>query len=309
MVDRSQIREHMDVVGPDGARVGRVDGVEGDRIKLTRVDSPDGQHHYLPLSEVTRVDDRVHVATGAIGNDLGVGTDTTRSVAGAAPMVENRADLPPIRNRQVEGSRPRSNFYLPWIVGAVGLLLLVLLLHQCNKEVGKVPEETPAAVAAAAPVTPAAPAAALPVETVTLPGGRTFSAAPQSLNYELQRFLASSEPAPRSFTFDQLNFATNAATIRDEDRATVDALGDILAAYPAARVRITGYADARGAEPANATLGAERAAAVRTALVAKGVAENRIETASGGENDPVATNADPAGRLENRRSELTVLAK
>ena len=35
-MDRSQIRPHMDVIASDGERVGKVDAVEGERIKLTR---------------------------------------------------------------------------------------------------------------------------------------------------------------------------------------------------------------------------------------------------------------------------------
>ncbi|MXP63082.1 DUF2171 domain-containing protein [Roseomonas sp. M0104] len=53
-----QIREHMEVVGSDGQHVGTVDKVEGDRIKLTRKDDPDGSgqhHHYLPVSSVDAV--------------------------------------------------------------------------------------------------------------------------------------------------------------------------------------------------------------------------------------------------------------
>ena len=37
-----QVREHMEVVGSDGGHVGTVDKVEGDRIKLTKKDDPDG---------------------------------------------------------------------------------------------------------------------------------------------------------------------------------------------------------------------------------------------------------------------------
>lgn len=55
-----EIREHMEVVGSDGAHVGTVDKVEGDRIKLTRQDDPDGSgqhHHFLPISSVAGVAD------------------------------------------------------------------------------------------------------------------------------------------------------------------------------------------------------------------------------------------------------------
>lgn len=48
------ISEHMEVVGSDGQMVGKVDKVEGDRIKLTKDSDPHGQghHHYLPVSAV-----------------------------------------------------------------------------------------------------------------------------------------------------------------------------------------------------------------------------------------------------------------
>jgi len=52
MMDASQIREHMKVVGSDGQHIGTVDRVEGSRIKLTRSDSSDGEHHYIELGEV-----------------------------------------------------------------------------------------------------------------------------------------------------------------------------------------------------------------------------------------------------------------
>ncbi len=53
-----QIREHMEVVGSDNGHVGTVDKVEGDRIKMTKQDDPDGtgaHHHYLSLDAVASV--------------------------------------------------------------------------------------------------------------------------------------------------------------------------------------------------------------------------------------------------------------
>jgi hypothetical protein len=55
----------MEVRAADGSHVGTVDGLEGDRIKLTRNDSPDGEHHYLSLDAVERVDEHVHLSAGA----------------------------------------------------------------------------------------------------------------------------------------------------------------------------------------------------------------------------------------------------
>ena len=50
MADISQIREHREVVGADGVRLGTVDGVEGNRIKLTKADSGSHRHHHHYVS-------------------------------------------------------------------------------------------------------------------------------------------------------------------------------------------------------------------------------------------------------------------
>ena len=86
----------------------------------------------------------------------------------------------------------------------------------------------------------------------------------------------------------------------------MDAVATTLKQYPNAKIRIAGYADTRGTEPANVALGKARAESVKTALVAKGIDGGRIETVTGGDTDPVDTNATPAGRAENRRTELVV---
>ena len=59
-MDRAQsIREHMPVVCSNGNQFATVDHLDGQHIKLTRDAS--GQHHWIPTSWVTRVDDKVHV--------------------------------------------------------------------------------------------------------------------------------------------------------------------------------------------------------------------------------------------------------
>ena len=57
----ADIREHMDVYGSCGNFLGKVDHVEGDQIKLTKYDSPDGQHHLIPLAWVAKVHDHIHL--------------------------------------------------------------------------------------------------------------------------------------------------------------------------------------------------------------------------------------------------------
>ena len=58
MADLSAIKEQMEVIGADGAHLGTVDKVEGDRIKLTRADSGShgDHHHYLSGGLVAAVE-------------------------------------------------------------------------------------------------------------------------------------------------------------------------------------------------------------------------------------------------------------
>lgn len=51
-----QVREHMEVVDDSGQHVGTVDHVDGDRIKLSRKDSSDGQHHYVQVSQIAGIE-------------------------------------------------------------------------------------------------------------------------------------------------------------------------------------------------------------------------------------------------------------
>lgn len=57
MFEKMRIKEHMEVTDFRGQHVGTVDDVEDERIRLTRSDSKDGVHHFLPLNDVDRIDD------------------------------------------------------------------------------------------------------------------------------------------------------------------------------------------------------------------------------------------------------------
>jgi hypothetical protein len=55
------IRPHMEVFDVNDKKVGAVDRLEGDAIKLTKDSCGDGMHHFLPVSMVARVDGHVHL--------------------------------------------------------------------------------------------------------------------------------------------------------------------------------------------------------------------------------------------------------
>jgi hypothetical protein len=69
MSNIDDIREHMQVIDAEGTPVGKVDHVEGDRIKLTRdsssagIGSHEGHHHFIPKGLVAEVEgDKVRLS-------------------------------------------------------------------------------------------------------------------------------------------------------------------------------------------------------------------------------------------------------
>ena len=63
MIQASEIREHMEVVGSDGGHVGRVDHVRDGEIELAKLDLGSGlKHHMIPVSWVDHVDEHVHLS-------------------------------------------------------------------------------------------------------------------------------------------------------------------------------------------------------------------------------------------------------
>lgn len=208
---------------------------------------------------------------------------------------DRNGDGTPPSNIHVGPATKKTN-WLPWLVLALGLLALLFGLRRCSQD------NTSARIATAPAATTGAVAPA-----VTTPATET-AAAPAGTS-ALGAYLGGTEAVPRTFLFEKLNFDTAKSDIRAADRDELNALGATMKQYPNSRIRIVGYADARGTAASNATLGKERAESVKAALVADGVAAGRIETASGGETNPVDSNATPAGRFENRRTELVVIQR
>jgi OOP family OmpA-OmpF porin len=69
---------------------------------------------------------------------------------------------------------------------------------------------------------------------------------------------------------------------------------------------IVGHSDNQGSLEANIALSKRRAEAVRTALITRGVAAERLEAHGVGYLAPVSTNLTEAGRTLNRRVELVL---
>jgi outer membrane protein OmpA-like peptidoglycan-associated protein len=105
----------------------------------------------------------------------------------------------------------------------------------------------------------------------------------------------------------KINFETATARLTPGSTGSVDALVSYMEANPTARIHVEGFADSTGQAATNEALSVSRAEALKTALVAHGVDESRIETSGMGQEHPVAPNDSAQDRAENRRVEVTLV--
>ena len=104
-------------------------------------------------------------------------------------------------------------------------------------------------------------------------------------------------------------FDYDKAELKDEARATLQRNADYLKRWTSTRVNIEGHCDARGTNEYNLALGEERAAAVRDYLVSLGIAADRLQNVSKGEESPVCSEEDESCFSKNRRGTFIFTAK
>ena len=106
------------------------------------------------------------------------------------------------------------------------------------------------------------------------------------------------------------NFGFGKATLPDEVKAKVDAVVQRLKAEPqSVFIEIEGHTDSVGAKAVNEQLGLERAEAVKRYLYEHHqVPLHRMNVITYGADKPVAPNDTRAGRAQNRRVVIRVLA-
>lgn len=104
-------------------------------------------------------------------------------------------------------------------------------------------------------------------------------------------------------------FANNSDRLIGRSGKTLDAAAKVLAEYPSLRLEIQGHTDDTGDRAYNLDLSQRRADAVRTYLVGKGIAADRLEAKGYGPDRPAVTGTTAAARAKNRRVELSVLSR
>ncbi len=126
----------------------------------------------------------------------------------------------------------------------------------------------------------------------------------ESAQRELAELQAKQTERGMVLTLSDVLFDTAAATLKPGADLALDRLSAFMEKNPETRLMVEGHTDSVGSESYNEDLSQRRAAAVRTALVSRGIQGERIEVVGRGESFPIASNDTQAGRQQNRRVEI-----
>ncbi len=105
----------------------------------------------------------------------------------------------------------------------------------------------------------------------------------------------------------KLLFDHDADTLSDEGRSALAAVAQSLRRMGIDRVRVEGHTDNTGSPRHNGALSLRRAETAAQELIRGGLAEHKVERRGHGAERPVADNATPEGRAQNRRVVITLL--
>ena len=109
--------------------------------------------------------------------------------------------------------------------------------------------------------------------------------------------------APENITFD-----INSYVIKPQFRNTLDSVATVLKTYPDSTIVVSGHTDTTGNDEINNPLSVNRASSVESYLESQGISSSRITSRGYGSKQPIASNSTEAGRAQNRRVEIAIIA-
>ena len=105
-------------------------------------------------------------------------------------------------------------------------------------------------------------------------------------------------------TLETIYFDYNQSHIREDSKAVLTRIAEIMSTGGNESLEIEGHCDSRGSTEYNLHLGERRARAVRKYLVTQGVSPNRLQIISYGEERPLDLGETESAHQKNRRAEL-----
>lgn len=161
-------------------------------------------------------------------------------------------------------------------------------------------DSTPIVVTGTPPAPPVPPAPPTPQPKLTLPSAPATPATPKRVEVQKNQIAI----------HEKIQFETNQASIKPESNDLLDEIVAVVQSTPQiAHLSIEGHTDSTGNAAHNQRLSEQRAAAVQDYLVQHGVSTERLSSKGWGAQKPLADNATPTGREQNRRVELVILER
>lgn len=104
-----------------------------------------------------------------------------------------------------------------------------------------------------------------------------------------------------------VTFATDSDSLNPSFDEVLSSVAIVLAEYKQTLVEVAGHTDSTGDDEYNLELSGRRAETVAEFLVGQAIDSDRFIVLKFGEREPIADNSTPAGRLQNRRVEITLV--
>lgn len=118
-----------------------------------------------------------------------------------------------------------------------------------------------------------------------------------------RRWFVAPKP-PELIAMRDVYFNTDSSKIRPSSYPTLNREAAKIKKQRQAKVEIIGNTDSTGPKAYNQKLSEARANAVMEYFIQQGISPSRLATTGVGDNNPVADNSTPAGRAQNRRTEM-----
>jgi len=101
--------------------------------------------------------------------------------------------------------------------------------------------------------------------------------------------------------FENVGFPFDSFQIADSERGKIETVAGYMNQTKDVTVVVDGHCDERGSREYNLSLGEHRALAIRAYLISLGVAGDRVQTRSFGEEQPLDPGHDESAWRQNRR--------
>jgi outer membrane protein OmpA-like peptidoglycan-associated protein len=188
------------------------------------------------------------------------------------------------------------------------LAVLALLLGGCATRQGTVvllpqADGRPSAVAVTQGTRQVVLEQAYAAARLTSEGPQPYQTTALEVQAEFGAALAARPTAPTRFT---LYFVEGKDEFTEESGKVIDGVLAEITQRPVPDVMVIGHTDKVGSDAYNDPLSRQRAEIVRRALLARGLAAERIATVGRGKREPVVPTADGVAEPRNRRVEILV---